>query len=950
MKGKFTHTIWSRYYLKLLILLCLFAAGSLMVTLQGMPILFYNIGSGVMLALFAVVCLTFFQTGRDHVNTQVAVSFGLLLLLVHTALFFDPGQGMVQTYFLVATLGYSLLLSSPEQLRGYLGIQILLIWGNILLGSGSLSLMIPFGAVFSISAVFYYLLVCRMMKKQRDLWLVKKEESEIRMCLERQTNSLQEYKYIVDLSSNLICVADYSGYFLEVNPAFVKLLGYTKEELLSRPFMEFVHPEDRDKTRRKIHLLSGKNTHDPGFENRYITRSGDIVYLKWNVTAAPERSKIYAIVQDVTEQKMAQMAIQAYQTRLQSLFEQETVGLALTTLDGVFVMANPAMEAILGYDKRFLTSLSLHDIIYASDRHLLEDSVYLLAREERNTFAFDQRCICEDGSLKWVRAEIGILRSEQGKPAYLVCTLIDINDRKTAENALKESEAYLLQAQRIANMGYWAVNLADMKPIWSEETYRIHGVDSSALAPTLEASIDFYDEASRPLITEAFTRCLIEGEPYDLKLGIITAQGMPKWVRVVGEPEYENGDVVKVFGIFQDITNQVKNEQDLQQAGLDAEQAAQAKTMFLSNMSHEIRTPLNALIGSTHLMLQENPRPDQQEMLEIMKFSGNNLMTLVNDILDFSKIESGKLVLEQIDVEVRPFLHAIVQAHRYRAAEKELDLRLDIDQDVPGMISTDPTRVTQVINNLMSNALKFTEQGEVVLQADLAQRNDSTCRLRISVKDSGIGIPKEQQEHIFASFTQATTETTRKYGGTGLGLAISRNLIQLLGGEIRLESEPGKGSVFTIEIDVPVVQVICPEYSEKRMSDSKLESLEGTRILLVEDNQVNVRIAQRFLKKWSAEVETVHNGQEAVEAVRNSQFDLVLMDIRMPVMGGEEATKTIRTFNTETPIIALTASTLSEVKKQFEHIGFDGFVTKPFRPAELFDTIREKVSLSVDGD
>ena len=530
------------------------------------------------------------------------------------------------------------------------------------------------------------------------------------------------------------------------------------------------------------------------------------------------------------------------------------------------------------------------------------------------------------------------MKSEHGKPDYLVCTVIDISEQKEAEAALRSSQAYLLQAQEIGKIGHWAVNVSDLKPVWSEEIYRIHEVEIGE-EHSLESAIDFYDDASREIMTEAFAKCMSEGKSFDLVLGINTAKGNHKWVRAIGSPQYEEREIVRIFGIFQDVTEQVEFEQELREARLEAEQAAQAKTMFLSNMSHEIRTPLNALIGSTHLMLQDQPRPDQKEMLEIMQFSGNNLLSLVNDILDYSKIEAGKLALESINIDVAKFLTTIIQGHQYKAQERQISLKLELDDSTPTIIKGDPTRLTQIINNLTSNAIKFTETGGVVIRTSAEPVAGNRVRLAIAIEDTGIGIPAAKLEEVFGSFTQASNETTRKYGGTGLGLAISRNLSELMGGTIMVSSEVGKGSVFTAIVEVEIGQVSAIREAKETVSSDALP-LEGVRVLLVEDNLVNVKIASRFLNKWGAVITHADNGAVAVELAQKEQIDIILMDIRMPVMGGVEATEAIRLFDQETPIVALTASTLSEVKEEFQNKGFNGFVTKPFRPAELLKEIR----------
>ena len=943
MKGTFSHTIWSRYYLKALLLFCLAGVSAMLVIFDGFPPFYYLSGSAVVSAIFGVFILSFFQTSRNHLNQQVTVSFLLMLIVLHEALYFAPEVALVQTCFIIGSLGYAMLLGKPEHLKIYLVGQTIFVIANVMLGPAAFEAKLPFLSIYMIASGFYYLLINRMMKKQRELWLLKVRESDIRAKLEVQSAQLKEVQHVHDLTRSMICVADYTGYFIEANQAFCEKLGYSKEELLSRPFIDFVHPDDIAKTKNLASSLSSDFGSTPDFINRYICKDGSVVHFQWNASVDETRSKIYCVVTDVTSQKQSEEALREYQTRLKALFDQNTVGITLATLDGNIVMANPAMERVLGYQRSELTKKSIQDLTLQADRHLISDCIYLLTSGENNSFTFEKRCQGKDGTICRVRSEMGLMKSEHGKPDYLVCTVIDISEQKEAEAALRSSQAYLLQAQEIGKIGHWAVNVTDLKPIWSEEIYRIHEVEMDE-EHSLEGALDFYDDDSREIITESFAKCMSEGKSFDLVLGINTAKGNHKWVRAIGSPQYEEREIVRIFGIFQDVTKQVEFEQELREARVKAEQAVHAKTMFLSNMSHEIRTPLNALIGSTHLMLQDQPRPDQKEMLEIMQFSGNNLLSLVNDILDYSKIEAGKLSLESIEIDVEKLMTTVTQGHQYKTQEKQIDLKLEIDDSTPALISGDPTRITQIINNLTSNAIKFTENGGVVIRTSAVMLDENRVKLAIEVTDSGIGIPADKLEDVFGSFTQASSETIRKYGGTGLGLAISRNLAELMGGTISLSSEIGQGSVFTATIEAEVRHQSAS--SPVREAEGNEEHpLKGVKVLLVEDNKVNVKIATRFLSKWGAEIALATNGAEAVEHVRQTRSDIILMDIRMPVMGGEEATETIRTFNQETPIIALTASTLSEVWEEFQGKGFNGFVTKPFRPGELLKEIRNLVGM-----
>ncbi len=386
---------------------------------------------------------------------------------------------------------------------------------------------------------------------------------------------------------------------------------------------------------------------------------------------------------------------------------------------------------------------------------------------------------------------------------------------------------------------------------------------------------------------------------------------------------------------------QEKLENYIQQLEVATEELAKstkAKSEFLATMSHEIRTPMNAILGMTHLLKQDSPRKDQVEPINILDFSGKTLLSLIDDVLDFSKIEAGKIEFEAIEFELNKLVNVILESFRITARNKGIDIQANVNDQVPDYLIGDPARLTQILNNLFSNALKFTEEGKVELNIELLQDRGEEVRVQFAISDTGIGIEKERVETIFESFTQASQNTKRLFGGTGLGLTISKQLAELQGGSIFVESEKGEGSTFFVELTFGKGKAKA-EQSELNEDEINENSLRGLKVLLAEDNVVNQKVMQRFLERWNVEMKVVEDGIQVLEAMGETNFDVILMDLQMPNMDGYEATEQIRKlddpYKRNIPIIALTAAALKEVREQVFAAGMNDFVTKPFNPADL---------------
>jgi signal transduction histidine kinase/CheY-like chemotaxis protein/HPt (histidine-containing phosphotransfer) domain-containing protein len=387
---------------------------------------------------------------------------------------------------------------------------------------------------------------------------------------------------------------------------------------------------------------------------------------------------------------------------------------------------------------------------------------------------------------------------------------------------------------------------------------------------------------------------------------------------------------------------QIKNQIEVAKKEKEvAEKTAALKQQFMANMSHEIRTPMNAIVGITRLLLDKDPKPEQQKYLNVIRQSADNLLVIINDILDLSKIEAGKIVIEQIDFSLNDLIFSVKEIMALKAEQKGLSLKVEVDKQIPDRLIGDPNRINQIFLNLIGNAIKFTDHGSVVLTCDIQSQDTEKIMLKFKVSDTGIGISEEYVGKIFESFTQAGTDTARKFGGTGLGLTISKQLVDLMEGEISVESKEGEGTTFMVLIPLTIAKEQNVTPKTDHINEKVMEQLKHISLLLVEDNEFNRLVAEDTLMELLPEIkiDIAENGQIAVNKVRNHDYDLVLMDIQMPIMNGVDATRTIRTSlpkeKRNIGIIAMTANVLQEDVQQYLNAGMNAFVSKPFQTEDL---------------
>lgn len=399
--------------------------------------------------------------------------------------------------------------------------------------------------------------------------------------------------------------------------------------------------------------------------------------------------------------------------------------------------------------------------------------------------------------------------------------------------------------------------------------------------------------------------------------------------------ESEDNLIDLITILNKEIDSKKEFENQLFLAKENAEKANNAKSDFLSVMSHEIRTPLNAIIGLIYIMEKENSFASFEENIDVLKHSAQNLYLLINDILDFNKIEAGKIDIEHIPFDFHELVTQIGKSLEVKAQENSNKIEISIDKDFTPNIISDPLRLGQIITNLVSNAIKFTNNGLVQIKVHQIDKNNNNSKFVVQVIDNGIGIEREKFQQIFQQFEQAEKSTTRKFGGTGLGLIISKKLLQLLHSEIDLQSEVGVGSTFSFVLEVPYFTNSIDLNNDILFHDYKEENLDDMRVLLVEDNLINVKVAEKILSHWNVKVDIALNGLLATQKFKVDKYDVILMDLAMPIMDGYEATSIIRGKDTAIPIIALTASASYGYLEKAILIGIDEYIIKPFNPKEL---------------
>lgn len=612
---------------------------------------------------------------------------------------------------------------------------------------------------------------------------------------------------------------------------------------------------------------------------------------------------------------------------------------------GYFCFVNESAARITGYSTAELLTMHYTQLIREDYR---ETAVNFYVKQWTNGVAstyFEFPIITKAGKEVWVGQNVQFLKNELGEREF-TAVVRDITKSKKSEEALRRSEEKYRSVIENMGMGMLEVDI-DGTITWANmRLCELSGYSLEELQGKNAVSLLIDSESLRIVDEQARLRKKGASGVYEVK--IRKKDGTGAWMLISGRPLLdEQGTVTGSLGIYLDITGQKNTEYSLREAKIKAESSARAKELFLANMSHEIRTPMNAIIGMASLLEAGSDNSEQQKYVEVIRVSATNLLAIINDILDFSKIESGKFTLEENDFELDRLIDLMVHSLEFKTKEKSIALQYFVDPEIPRVLRGDRLRLNQVLLNLLNNAVKFTHRGSVSVSCRLVTMYENSCRIRFSVEDTGIGIAPENVAKIFDSFTQENEKISGAYGGTGLGLAICKQLIELMGGEIRVESRKDEGSCFSFELQMEKGEAL-PEEKKPSLPVWQENYAKGKNILLVEDNRINQFLAKTMLQRWEANTDIAGSGEEAIELLKKNKYDLILMDIQMPGMGGIAATQVIRTeLRLRTPIIALTANAIKGDREKYLAAGMNNYLSKPFEQNELQRTLNEYLQPSI---
>ena len=777
--------------------------------------------------------------------------------------------------------------------------------------------------------------------------------------------SEEKFHKVFQSGSNLMAISTSStGRFIDVNDLFLRVLGFTREEVIGTSSNEVIIFDDAEKGACIKSIME-----DQGFakdiEVKIRTKTGNM--LLGLFSAAPltlgEEQCWLTTITDLTKRKKAEEALIESNQKFEAIILASPDGIGMASLDGKLQLMSDKLISIFGYsleEKSALMGRVFFDFIDPGYHEKLRENMQKLLAGKNSNKINEYLAIKKDNSRIYVDLNASVLFDSNGLPSNVLFVERDITERKQTEEALRESQALYHSFVEHMPAGVFRKDSEGRFNFVNSLFCKLKGLSANEIIGKTIKELSDYEETLEAgsnreimhrqktvLVSDEATHhdeIMHSGKPIEIEEFYTYADGTFKYLDVVKSPVFSaTGKVIGSQGIQFDITELKKMEEVLLKAKQEAESANKSKSLFLENMSHEIRTPLNAIIGFSQLMNRDKLLTDSQREYNVSIIrAGEHLLLLINDILELSKIEAGRVVLNPTNIDLHALFEDIQIIFKENLRSKNLQFIFETAEDLPSCVRVDEHRLRQIFINLVGNAVKFTEQGGIAVRVRVDKSNKDTMMLVVEIQDSGPGISEEELVKLFKNFEQTSTGI-KKGSGTGLGLALSRELAILMGGDITVSSQVGKGSVFTFRVEVKEGKF---EVDEKTISKHVVCIDKGRktyRILCVDDKEENLKVVVNLLKLVGFETNEAVDGSDAIAKFEEWSPDLILMDMRMPVMDGYEATRRIKSMEKgqQTPIVALTASSFEEERMEMAILGMQGYIRKPFNENELFDTIAE---------
>ncbi len=762
------------------------------------------------------------------------------------------------------------------------------------------------------------------------------DRTERKHAEELLRDSEEKYRSVVNNIKEVIFQTDPTGLWTFLNPTWTEITGFSVNESIGINFLDYIYPEDRQRNLEIFQSLIQRQNEYYRYEVRYLTKDGGFRWMEAFVHLAldDDRSIIgtYGTLDDITDRRRTEEALRLSQERYELAISAGDIGVWDWDILTNDVYIDPTIKAALGFTELDIPNTldGWLSLVHPDDLQLVLDATKLHLSGETAQYEIEHRRLHKNGSIRWFVSRGTAFQDAEGNMCRMTGTDTDITARKLIEEALEREQQQLKQIIAIAPVAMAMLDREMRYVAHSNKWLTDYGLEGKSIIG--RSHYDIFPDIPERLLT--ICQRALQGEAFSNPEDVFDLEDGSKiylrWaVHPWRNPEGEVGGIVMVTDVINELV----------EARETALQASRFKSQFLANMSHEIRTPMNAVLGMTGLLLETPLDSEQQDFVETIRISGDALLSLINEILDLSKLEAGEMELEILNFDLSACIEEVLDLLAPQAHAKGLEIAALVFRNVPNHLQGDAGRLRQIIMNLTGNAIKFTSSGEVVIRAELQSENATTATIYFSVTDTGIGIPLEEQHKLFAPFTQVDASTTRKYGGTGLGLAICKQLVNLMGGEIGIESQLGKGSKFWFTVSF--TKQIQPTLPVKDIS-----YLAGLRLLIVDDNATNRKVITHIATRWGMQIDEADSAAVALQFLQVASeggklYDFALIDMQMPEIDGLTLGKLIKDNPAlaSLPLIMLTSTNQRHEIQQALNIGFAAYLVKPVKVSRLLDTI-----------